>query len=348
MKVTDGFFLVGLSNVDSDRARNLQFLMERSWFDVPLVYANQRRAIIAIEKGAPGERAFNDAFAAWGSTSPSASAPSATNEVTQAFNKALAFSPPVAGVSPTAPGPATASNSTMPNNEPHRIKTLAVKGDAAENGGVPAGATAPVAKLSRGAPAPEPAQTRVAALLLSCQRCSHFTAELTLTSKRSAVSRRDRSSFLSRYGANTMGKRFSEQLSDLSVRVKKPTRILLLASIAFAAPAIAQAQVAGSTVLGVSVAELRDVTLGWSAKRTILGQSVYNDQNERVGSVDDIIVAPDKPVSYAIINAGGFLALAKHDVAIPVSQLKLVDNKLVLAGATKDALKASPPFEYPR
>jgi hypothetical protein len=66
VKVTDGFFLVGLSNVDADRARNLQLLKERSWFDVPLVYVNQRRAIIAIEKGPPGERAFNDAFAAWG------------------------------------------------------------------------------------------------------------------------------------------------------------------------------------------------------------------------------------------------------------------------------------------
>jgi hypothetical protein len=66
VKVTDGFFLVGLSNVDADRSHNLQLLKERSWFDVPLVYVNQRRAIIAIEKGAPGERAFNDAFAAWG------------------------------------------------------------------------------------------------------------------------------------------------------------------------------------------------------------------------------------------------------------------------------------------
>jgi hypothetical protein len=66
VKVTDGFFLVGLSNIDSERARNLQLLKERSWFDIPLVYVNQRRAIIAIEKGAPGERAFNEAFAAWG------------------------------------------------------------------------------------------------------------------------------------------------------------------------------------------------------------------------------------------------------------------------------------------
>ncbi len=69
VKVTDGpkaLFLVGLSNIDSERTRNVQLLKERSWFDVPLVYVNQRRAIIAIEKGAPGERAFNEAFAAWG------------------------------------------------------------------------------------------------------------------------------------------------------------------------------------------------------------------------------------------------------------------------------------------
>jgi predicted aspartyl protease len=65
VKVTDGFFLVGLSNDDADRQRNIRLLNERSWFDVPLVYTNQRRAIIAIEKGSSGEQAFNDAFAFW-------------------------------------------------------------------------------------------------------------------------------------------------------------------------------------------------------------------------------------------------------------------------------------------
>ena len=49
--------------------------------------------------------------------------------------------PPAASVSPSAPMPAAATG-TMANNEPRRIKTLAVKGDA-ENGGVPAGASAP-------------------------------------------------------------------------------------------------------------------------------------------------------------------------------------------------------------
>jgi hypothetical protein len=49
-----------------------------------------------------------------------------------------------------------------------------------------------------------------------------------------------------------------------------------------------------------------------------------------------------------IVNAGGFLTVAKHDVAVPVSKLKLVDGKLVLPGATRDALKDVPPFEYAR
>ena len=128
----------------------------------------------------------------------------------------------------------------------------------------------------------------------------------------------------------------------------KSIHIFVLASIALAAPTISHAQVAGSTLIGVSVAEMRDVTSGWSAKRQILGQPVFNDKDERVGSIDDVIIAPDKAVSYAIINAGGFIGLTKHDVAIPVSQLKLADNKLVLAGATKEALRASPPFEYAR
>jgi hypothetical protein len=66
VKVTSGFFLVGLSAVEADMQRNLQLLKERSWFDIPIVYNNGRRAILALEKGNPGERAFDEAFKAWG------------------------------------------------------------------------------------------------------------------------------------------------------------------------------------------------------------------------------------------------------------------------------------------
>ncbi len=66
VKVTNGFFLIGLSAVDADVQRNLQLLKERPWFDIPLVYNNGGRAILALEKGPSGDRAFADAFAAWG------------------------------------------------------------------------------------------------------------------------------------------------------------------------------------------------------------------------------------------------------------------------------------------
>jgi hypothetical protein len=65
VKVTPSFYLIGLSNLAADMERNLQLLKERGWFDIPVVYNNNHRAILAMEKGAPGERAFADAFKDW-------------------------------------------------------------------------------------------------------------------------------------------------------------------------------------------------------------------------------------------------------------------------------------------
>jgi hypothetical protein len=66
IKVVDNFYLIALSAVEFDLQRNLQLLKERSWFDVPIVYTNNRRAILVMEKGTPGERVFAEAMAAWG------------------------------------------------------------------------------------------------------------------------------------------------------------------------------------------------------------------------------------------------------------------------------------------
>lgn len=66
VKVTNGYFLVGLSAVDVDLQRNVQLLKERDWFDIPVVYTSGKRAILAMEKGTPGTRAFEEAFRAWG------------------------------------------------------------------------------------------------------------------------------------------------------------------------------------------------------------------------------------------------------------------------------------------
>lgn len=110
----------------------------------------------------------------------------------------------------------------------------------------------------------------------------------------------------------------------------------------------ASAQVAGSTTttLGVTVTESTQVALGWSVKKSILGKTVYNEVGDKVGKVEDLIIAPDKGVSYLIIGAGGFIGMGRHDVAIPVTQVQDKAGKLVMAGATKDTIKAMPAFDY--
>jgi hypothetical protein len=65
-RVTSGLFLIGLSAAAGDFDQNLKMLKEQSWFDMPFVYKDGRRAILAIEKGATGNRAFEEAFGAWG------------------------------------------------------------------------------------------------------------------------------------------------------------------------------------------------------------------------------------------------------------------------------------------
>jgi sporulation protein YlmC with PRC-barrel domain len=76
----------------------------------------------------------------------------------------------------------------------------------------------------------------------------------------------------------------------------------------------------------------RKVAAGWSAKKQFLGKTVVNEKGEKVGKIEDVIITPEKAISYVIIGAGGFLGIAK--------------NKIVLPGATKEAVKALPKFEY--
>jgi hypothetical protein len=64
VKVAANSFLISLSSADMQR--NVQLLKDSPWFDIPVAYGDGKRAIIAIEKGTSGERAFTDAFAIWG------------------------------------------------------------------------------------------------------------------------------------------------------------------------------------------------------------------------------------------------------------------------------------------
>lgn len=107
------------------------------------------------------------------------------------------------------------------------------------------------------------------------------------------------------------------------------------------------APVAGTATLGVTIAETELVATGWRASK-LLSAEVRNDRDEKIGKLDDMIVAADGTLSVAIIEVGGFLGLGAHRVAIPVRQLVLSPTapKVMLPGGTKDALKALPEFKY--
>jgi sporulation protein YlmC with PRC-barrel domain len=106
-----------------------------------------------------------------------------------------------------------------------------------------------------------------------------------------------------------------------------------------------KAPIAGVVPLGATVIETEAVATGWRASK-LMHAEVYNDANQKIGKIDDFIVSPDGKLSMAVLDVGGFLGIGTHRVAIPVEQLGKVAPKVVLKGATKEALKALPEFRY--
>ncbi|HTW27246.1 MAG TPA: PRC-barrel domain-containing protein [Acetobacteraceae bacterium] len=109
-----------------------------------------------------------------------------------------------------------------------------------------------------------------------------------------------------------------------------------------AAPASPQ----GNPNLQVATVKLKG---GWRASK-VIGSAVYNDQNQEIGSVDDLIVGQQNRIEMAVIQVGGFLGIGGKLVAVPYHDLQMVPTKdgrrLMMPGATKDALKRMPAFTY--
>jgi PRC-barrel domain len=130
-----------------------------------------------------------------------------------------------------------------------------------------------------------------------------------------------------------------------------PPRVLPFAALALLALMLkawpVHAQVAGgSTQVDTSVTTSTHIAMGWSVKKTLLGKNIYNDANDKVGKIEDLIISPDRSVSYVIIGAGGFVGFGRHDVAFPVTQIQNRNGKLFLPTATKASIKAMPEFDY--
>ena len=84
--------------------------------------------------------------------------------------------------------------------------------------------------------------------------------------------------------------------------------------------------------------------------RTYMGQSVYNGQNESIGSINDLILQKQGGVVAAVVGVGGFLGMGQKNVAVPFDKINAAQNaqdgtiKLTTT-ETADALKAAPEFK---
>ena len=116
------------------------------------------------------------------------------------------------------------------------------------------------------------------------------------------------------------------------------------AATALAAPAFVLAQGTPQTVQLTKVDVIK-VATGYRASK-VIGASVVNEANDTVGKVDDIIIGQDGKSPFVVLSVGGFLGMGNKLVVLPYEQLKTIENKIVMPGATKDALKALPEFKY--
>ena len=104
----------------------------------------------------------------------------------------------------------------------------------------------------------------------------------------------------------------------------------MLATVAFAqapspspstetkmAPAAASDQASPSTFQGT-----------WRASK-VVGLSVYNDKNESLGSINDLLTDKNGKITAVVIGVGGFLGVGEHLVAIPFEKVKFTTEPIV-------------------
>jgi sporulation protein YlmC with PRC-barrel domain len=117
---------------------------------------------------------------------------------------------------------------------------------------------------------------------------------------------------------------------------KFSTRLVAAAAMAavcsFAAPGFAQTGAGAAHVTAEH---------GMRASK-MMGMSVYNEQNQNIGSIVDIMVDSTTGVATAILSVGTFVGGGTKLVAVPLGHVKVDGSKAMMAGATKQALADMP------
>src|SRR4029079_4614855 len=71
----------------------------------------------------------------------------------------------------------------------------------------------------------------------------------------------------------------------------------------------------------------------WRASK-LKGLNVYNDKNEKVGDINEILLDKAGKVDGVVIGVGGFLGMGEHDVRVEMSKLNFVDEPVRTSSTT--------------
>ena len=112
--------------------------------------------------------------------------------------------------------------------------------------------------------------------------------------------------------------------------------------------------VALTLLAGIAIARADDVTKpaatmsGSVNAEKMIGRTVVNSNNEKVGDVESVLIDSDGRARYVVVGVGGFLGVGERDVAIRWDALSFADNTdKVIVNATKDQLSALPAHRFP-
>jgi sporulation protein YlmC with PRC-barrel domain len=100
----------------------------------------------------------------------------------------------------------------------------------------------------------------------------------------------------------------------------------LLSAAVFSAPAYAQtADRAAPAATTAGSHEKMALKGNWRASK-LMGLDVYNEANEKLGDVNELILDKNGKVSAVVIGVGGFLGMGEHDIAVSMDKLKFVEE----------------------
>jgi sporulation protein YlmC with PRC-barrel domain len=78
----------------------------------------------------------------------------------------------------------------------------------------------------------------------------------------------------------------------------------------------------------------------------VIGASVYNDHDQKIGTVDELLMDTNHDVTQAVLSVGGFLGVDSKLVAVKIDRLSVKPDRIVMAGATKDGLTRMPTYTF--